>query len=385
MKIVLIGPAYPLRGGIANFVAQTAFHLEKNGHAVSIVNFSRQYPDFLFPGKTQLDVSRPAFPFSSKRIIDSIRPGTWVKAANYIQVLAPDLVLYNHWMPFFAPAYGTLAALLRTRKAPAQICVCHNVTPHERRPGDRILNRFFLRQMNAHIVLSKAVESDLQSLIPGAKIVKVLHPISESFGGAVPKKEARNRLKLPADAPVLLFFGYVRRYKGLDILLRALPRVLEKTPDARLLVVGEFYESKEEYDRLIETLGIENSVTVVDDFVPNEQVGFYFSAADVVVMPYRSATQSGIIPIAYEFARPVITTNVGGLSDFVDDEKTGILTEPENPEAVAAAILKFIAIQDQIPFEQNIRHFQENFSWSTLIESIEKLAENKWRSASRSS
>ncbi len=375
MKIVLVGPAFPYRGGIANFVAATHHHLQKRGHEVRLVNFKRQYPDFLFPGKTQYETSAQALP--SLRILDSIWPPTWIQAARAICQFSPALVVYNHWMPFFAPTYGTVALSLRMQRAPRQICVCHNVTPHEERPGDRVLNPFFLRQMDGHIVLSRAVEEDLRQLLPKAKIQRILHPVAESFGGAASPAEARRKLAIPSGKKVLLFFGYVRRYKGLDILLRALPEVLARRSDIFLLIVGEFYEPRAQFEALIRENHLENHVRILDRFVPNREVGLYFSAADVVVMPYRSATQSGILPIAYEFLKPVITTRVGGLADFVEEGKTGILVEPENPKALAKAIETFLKLERSVPFGENIRRFRERFSWEKLAEAIESFLPRK--------
>ncbi len=371
MKIVLVGPAFPYRGGIANFVVETAHHLRARRHEVQTVNFSRQYPTVLFPGKTQYEESPQSF--SSVRVLDSIWPPSWVQTARLIEHSCPDVVVYNHWMPFFAPAYGTVALVLRRRRGPRQICLCHNVTPHERRPGDRLLNRFFLRQMDGHIVLSRAVEEDLHTLLPGAPVQRIFHPVSESFAGATDTGEARRRLDIPAGKTVLLFFGYVRHYKGLDILLRALPRVAQNNPDVFLLIVGEFYEPRAPFETLIREKGLKENLKIVDRFVPNDEVGLYFSAADAVVMPYRSATQSGVIPIAYQFGKPVVTTHVGGLPDFVEEGKTGFLVSPEDPEALAEGIQLFLEKKETIPFEENVRQFRKNFSWERLVEAIEKF------------
>ncbi len=377
MKIVLVGPAFPYRGGIANFVAATARHLQGRGHAVTLVNFARQYPDFLFPGKTQYETSQQMLP--SFRVIDSLSPLSWVKAARLVQSLAPDLVVYNHWMPFFAPAYGTMAAILRMQRSPRQICICHNVIPHEKRPGDRLLNQFFLHQMDSHIVLSQAVEKELRRLQPNAHIRRILYPIAETFTGAVSPEEAWRKLGIPQGKTVLLFFGYVRRYKGLDILLQAFSLVVKRNPEIFLLVVGEFYEPRTQFDEIIQREDLMESVKILDRFVPNTEVGLYFSAADVVVMPYRSATQSGIIPIAYQFEKPVITTRVGGLADFVEEEKTGFLAEPENPGALAASIETFLRKRKSIPFGENIRRFRVKFSWENLAQAIETFSATKAR------
>ncbi|NOY78721.1 MAG: glycosyltransferase [Calditrichaeota bacterium] len=373
MRLVIIGPAPPYRGGIANFVTQMYFHLRQRGHTVHIVNFTRQYPDFLFPGKTQYEPDSHTPTVPSVRVIDSVWPPSWVRAAQVVRHFQPDIVVYNHWMPFFAPAYAKIAALLRLKKPPVQICLCHNVTPHETRPGDRLLNRLFLRQLNGHIVLSEAVKKDLETLLPGARIQKVLHPVSETFGGTCSRKEARQKLGLPQKKTLLLFFGYVRRYKGLDLLLKAFARLVQENQPVHLLIVGEFYEPKNQFEVFIQENGLKEFVTLVDEFVPNDQVGLYFSAADAVVMPYRSATQSGIIPIAYQFERPVITTNVGGLPDFVEEGKTGFLVPPENPEALAEGIRLFLEKKETIPFEENIRQFRKNFSWERLVEAIESF------------
>jgi len=373
MKLVLIGPAYPYRGGIANFVAQTYFHLRERGHTVHIVNFTRQYPDFLFPGKTQYETDSHFSDVPSVRVIDSVWPPSWVQAARVVRRFQPDAVVYNHWMPFFAIAYGKIAVFLRLKKPPIQICLCHNVTPHEKRPGDRLLNKFFLRQMTGYIVLSEAVKQDLQALLPSARIRKVLHPVGETFGGTCPREQARQKLGLPQNKAVLLFFGYVRRYKGLDILLEAFARLIRENQPVHLLIVGEFYEPKRAFEAFIQEKGLTDFVTLVDEFVPNAEVGLYFSAADAVVMPYRSATQSGIIPIAYQFERPVITTNVGGLPDFVEEGRTGFLVPPENQEALAEGIQLFLEKRNTIPFAENIRRFRRKFSWENVVAAIESF------------
>ena len=371
MNIVIVGTAYPLRGGIAHFNALLYKHLSTRHH-VEIVTFSRQYPGIFFPGKTQDETGGPENALPSEQLIDSINPWTWYSAAKAIARKKPDLLIFKYWMPFFGPCLGTIARLVRRWTGAKIIFICDNIIPHERRVGDRAFTRYAFGGVDAFIVQSGAVEKDLKEFMPGARYAFVPHPVYEIFGSAIPKSEARATLGLK-DERVILFFGYVRRYKGLHILLDAMPGIL-KTLRVRLLVVGEFYDDEKKYRQQIEANQLESDVAVYSSYVPNEEVGRYFSAADVVVLPYVSATQSGIVQIAYQFDKPVIATDVGGLSEVVLNNRTGYIVKPESPEDVAGAVARFYQEGREEEFVRNIREEKKKYSWENLVHAIETLA-----------
>ena len=341
-NIALIGPYAPYRGGIAHFGETLRRGLEARGHTVTPVTFSRQYPQLLFPGKTQL--APDADTTDAERLLDTCWPPSWWRTARHVADGRPDAALFQYWMPFFAPAYGAVARLLRRRGIPS-LAVVHNAEPHERFPLGRPFTHFFLKACAGHLALSEAVEDDLRALGVGgseeAPIQQAAHPVYDRFGTAPSKVEARAALGLPEDAPVLLFFGFVREYKGLDVLLDAMPRVLEKLPEAHLLVAGEFYDDPAPYRAQIRRHGLEGRVHVHDQYLPDDEVPVHFAAADAVVQPYRTATQSGVAQIAFHFDRPVITTDVGGLSESIPHERAGLVVPPEQPAALADAVARF--------------------------------------------
>lgn len=370
MNIVLVGTAYPLRGGIAHFNALLYKHLSTRHH-VEIVTFTRQYPSILFPGKTQDETGGPENALPSEQLIDSINPWTWYTASKVIARKKPDLLVFKYWMPFFGPCFGTIARLVRRWTGTKVIFICDNIIPHERRIGDLMFTRYAFGGVDAFIVQSGAVEKDLNNFMPGARYALVPHPVYEIFGSGILKADARAKLKL-SDERVILFFGYVRRYKGLHILLDAMPAIL-KSIRVKLLVVGEFYDDEKKYRQQIEANHLQNDVSVFSDYVPNEQVNLYFSAADIVVLPYVSATQSGIVQIAYQFDKPVIATDVGGLSEVVLNNRTGFIVKPESPQEVAEAVTRFYKDEREAEFVRNVREEKKKYSWENLVQAIEKL------------
>ncbi|MBI3586611.1 MAG: glycosyltransferase [Ignavibacteriales bacterium] len=374
MNIVIIGTAYPLRGGIAHYVALLHKHLSKRHH-VEIVTFSRQYPKFLFPGKTQDEQGGAENAVPSEQLIDSINPFTWHSAAKAIARKKPELLIFKYWMPFFAPCFGVISMLVRRWTGAKVLFICDNVIPHEKRPGDTVFTRFAFRYVDYFIVQSKAVEDDLKKFHPSARYRLVPHPVYEIFGEGLVKSDARAKLGL-TDERVMLFFGYVRRYKGLHILLDAMPKILEKLK-VKLLVVGEFYGDEEKYRAQIAEYKLQNNVLVHSDYVPNDKVGLYFSACDVVVLPYISATQSGIVQIAYQFNKPVIATDVGGLSEVVLDGTTGFIVPPEQPQAFANAVVKFYKEQREAEFVSNVKTEKKKYTWDALVAGIEELVGNR--------
>lgn len=370
MKIVIVSTAYPLRGGIAHYVALLYKHLVKR-HDVEIVTFSRQYPAFLFPGKSQEEQGGGGTVVPSEQLIDSINPFTWYTAAKTIARKKPDLLIFKYWLPFFGPCFGTIARLVRYWTGAKTLFICDNVIPHEKRPGDTIFTRYAFGAADSFIVQSKAVERDLASFHLGARYRFVPHPVYEIFGTGMTKTGARKRLGL-TDERVILFFGYIRRYKGLHILLDAMPKILERMK-IKLMVVGEFYGDEDVYRRQIAENRLQTDVLVHAEYVPNEEVGQYFSACDVVVLPYVSATQSGIVQIAYQFDKPVIATDVGGLSEVVLHEKTGFILPPNDPEALGRAVLRFYEENREESFTAAVRKEKKNYSWEKLVEGIELL------------
>lgn len=371
MRYLLVGPAHPLRGGIATFNGRLFRYLEQRGHQVRAINFKRQYPSFLFPGRTQEDHSRQAIRVPAPRVLDAIGPASWLRAAQLAHAFDPDVVVYHHWMPFFAPCYASLGALIRVAGRAKNVWICHNLTPHERQPGSDVLNFLGLATAHGFMVMSEAVERDLLRLRPKARYRRVMHPADEPTV-SIPQAEARRRLRLPDGKPILLFFGYVRAYKGLDVLLRALPLVLREA-EVVLVVAGEFYEPRDQFERLARELGVEKAVVWRDEFIPNEEVALFFSACDAVVLPYRTATQSGIVPLAYSHRKPIVTTSVGGLVEAVRDGATGILAPPEDPEALAQAILRFLALRERVRWEENIAEVHRLMSWGRFVDALEDL------------
>lgn len=390
MRIVIVGTAYPLRGGIAHYVALLREALVRRGHEVRILTFKRQYPKILFPGKTQEEAATGAEQTSASRqeqlaatdiVIDSINPLSWFRAGAVAAKFQPDLIFFKYWMPFFAPAYGVIARVAKriARKRglplPKIVFLTDNVIPHEMRPGDMQLTRFAFRAVDHFIVHSDAVERELLKVAPLAKHTKLPHGIFEIFGTAVSREDARRTLGIPQNSPVILFFGYIRKYKGLDILLQAVPKLLEEMPELRVIVAGEFYGNEDEHNALIASLGIpDKNLLLATDYIPNDEVAKYFAAANVVVLPYRSATQSGIVPIAYQFDRPVIVTDVGGLRESVEDGVSGLVASEATPEAIAAQVLRFFREQLEPSLAEGVRQQKKKYSWDTLAEGLEQIA-----------
>lgn len=372
MKITIVGTAYPLRGGIAHYNALLYKELSR-AHQVEIVTFSRQYPEFLFPGKTQIDGGGTGeFKVPSRVLVDSINPWNWLSVGREIRRGAPDLLLLKYWLPFFGPCFGTIARMVKRGTGTRVVYICDNVIPHEKRPGDRLLTRYAFGPADGFIVQSASVERDLHALFPGARSILVPHPVYHGFGSPVPLALARAAVGVNRKH-VLLFFGYVRRYKGLGVLLDAMA-LLKDRLDLQLLVVGEFYDDERRYRDKIAALGLQESVRVRSDYVPNDEVKNYFSAADAVVLPYSSGTQSGIAQIAYNFDTPVIATTVGGLAEAVHDGETGVLVPPDNPRALADGIIRFFTALDHEKLRARVAVEKKRYSWDQLCAGIEKLA-----------
>lgn len=369
--MVLIGPVYPLRGGIAQYLAILYMNLREKGHQVEILSLKRQYPKFLFPGKSQEDTSKKPIKVKATPVLAPLNPSSWVRTFWEIGKRKPDLIVFKYWMPFFAPCYAAVSLLTKLFTQTKVLYICDNITPHERRSGDKLLTWLGLRFVDFFVVQSKIVREELLSFVPKARFKEVPHPIYDIFKRGDDRRSARKRLSIKEEK-VILFFGYVRAYKGLGYLINAMANVVQKMK-VKLLVVGEFYENRKKYDRQIRELGLKEYIDVVDAYIPNEEVGLYFLAADVVVLPYVSATQSGIVQIAYAFDKPVITTDVGGLPEVVMDGKTGFVVPAKDSEKLAEAIVKFYNEGVEDKFVESVRKEKEKYSWDRLIKAMEDL------------
>lgn len=372
MKIVIVSTAYPLRGGIAQYTGILYKKLKARGHGVNVLTFKRQYPGIFFPGKTQLEVSQDeSVKIPTEPILDSVNPISWFQASGRIKRMCPDLIIFKYWMPFFAPCFGTICRRSKKNSEPKILYICDNVIPHEKRPGDIALTRFAFKKADFFIVQSQVVRDQLLSLFPHANYKLIPHPVYDIFGEVMEKTVAKKKLGL-GEPNVILFFGYVRAYKGLDLLLKAMPLILQKKK-VQLLVVGEFYENENDFLMLTKELNIMENVQFYSEFVPNEKVGLYFSAADLVVLPYKSATQSGIVQVAYHLNKPCVVTDVGGLAEVVIDNKTGYVVEPESPQAIADAVIRFYSEGKEPEFSQNVREEKQKYSWDNMMTVIENF------------
>jgi len=377
MHIIILSTAYPLRGGIAHYNALLASYLSQR-HTVETITFKRQYPKLFFPGKTQEEsggVAQSGDAAPAPQLMDSINPFNWIRVAKEICRRKPDLLIFKYWLPFFGPCFGTIAKFAKRGNKTKVVFICDNVIPHERRPGDIALTKYAFRQADYFIVQSDVVEQELLQYFPAAKYRKAPHPVFEIFGAAITKAAARKELSLSAKN-VILYFGYVRRYKGVMVLLEAMQHLKEwqaEIGETQLLVVGEFYDDEKKYRQRSRELNLDSCIRFVADYVPNEHVARYFCAADAVVLPYLSATQSGIAQIAYNFDKPVIATNVGGLAEVVVDQKTGFLVPPDDPRALVEAIRQFYRDQRENEFSENVKIEKRKYSWERVVEAIEEL------------
>ncbi len=371
MKITILSTAYPLRGGISHFNGLLYKELIKENE-VNVITFSRQYPSVLFPGKSQTEEENEIEKIPSEQLVDSINPFNWFKIGKRIKINAPDILIFKYWMPFFAPCFGTISKIVKKNRKTQILVICDNVISHERKPAEITLTKYFFNSADYFVLLSQKVKDDLLQIKPGAKYKVLPHPIYSNFGDPVSKEEAKKKLNL-ADEKLILFFGFIRDYKGLDILLNAMPELKEKI-NLKLAVAGEFYTSKEKYLSLISRLNLKDHVYLYTDFIPTSEVKYYFSACDAVVLPYKNATQSGIVQIAMNFKKPVIATNVGGISEVVLDGKTGFIVEKENPSALADAVFRFYSEKRESEFIMNIEAEAKKYSWEKFADGLFELA-----------
>jgi len=372
--IALVGPHPPYRGGIAHFTERLTDEIRAQGRPVLPVSFRRMYPGILFPGRSQYEPDGATVRTVAHEWVDSVMPTSWSRTAREIADSGADTAIFMYWMPFFSPAFTRIARRLSQRGIPS-LAVVHNAIPHERHPADAFLTARFLRACRTLVALSDIVAGDVQSLAPQTHLRLLYHPVYDRFGEALDRSEARKRLNIPADANVLLFFGNVRRYKGLDVLIDALPEAIRRAPRILALVAGEFYEDVENYRSRIRERDVTDYVRIDDRYIPTEDVAAYFSAADVVVHPYRSATQSGVVRTAQSFEVPVIGTDVGGLA--ADIGSGGVVVTSEDPVELGRAIADYFNEERKLELQENVRRNRGRSSWqgfaTAVLEEVDRL------------
>lgn len=369
MKIIIIGTAYPYRGGLAAFNERLAREFVAEGHDVKMMTFTLQYPNFLFPGKTQYSEENPPRDLCIERCIHSVNPFNWIKVGRQLKKEKADWVVFAYWMSFFAPCFGTIARLAR-RPDTRMVALVHNMIPHEPTLLDKLFPRYFINGMDRFVALSASVADDIDRLDRHRKPKAVSpHPVYDNYGALATREEAAEKLGLRTSDRYLLFFGFIRRYKGLDLLLDALADPRLKTLPVKLLVAGEFYDKPEFYLNKIKALRLEDRVILHSDFIPDDRVRYYFSLADMVVQPYRSATQSGVSQIAYHFEKPILVTKVGGLPEIVPDRKVGYVVDID-PERIADALVDFYTHGRAAEFAPHIKEEKKKYLWSCMTEKI---------------
>lgn len=370
--IKIIGPAYPYRGGIATTNERLAQEFLLMGFYVDIETFIVQYPSVLFPGKTQYNEKTAPENLKIRRTINSVNPFNWVRVGRRIGREKPDLVVIRYWLPFLAPCLGTIAGLIRKNKHTVIICLADNVVPHEHRPGDRLLTNYFMQRIDGLVAMSKSVLNDANSFRGDLVQGFCPHPIFDNYGERLLAEVAKQKLHLDQTSRYLLFFGFIRDYKGLDLLIEAFADERLREFPVKLLVAGEYYSSPEPYLELIKKNNLEDWIELRTDFIPDDQVNLYFSAADMVVQPYKSATQSGVTQIGYHFNKPMLVTNVGGLSEIIPDGKVGYVVEPESGK-IADALVDFYRNDRVAEFEENMMEEKKRFSWSNMVQTFESV------------
>ena len=377
MNVVIIGPAYPLRGGLATYNERLARAFRAAGDEVRIITFSLQYPDFLFPGQTQFSTEAGPADLDIEVSLNSVNPLSWLAVGRRLRRARPDLVVFRFWLPFMGPALGTVARLARGNGHTRVVAITDNVIPHEKRPGDGPLTRYFLSACDGFVTMSRSVLADLQQL--GFRNKPALyrpHPLYDNFGPAKPKAEALAALGLPLEFRYVLFFGFIRAYKGLDILLEAFADARVAALPIRLLIAGEFYEDAAPYEALIKKHNLESRLVRATDFIPNERVADYFSAADLVIQPYKNATQSGVSQVAYHFGRPMLVTDVGGLAELIPAGVVGYVVPP-TPAVIADSLVDFYAHDREEAFAAGVRQEAKKFSWEVMVAALKEVGKAK--------
>ena len=373
-KVIIIGSAHPLRaGGISTFNERLARAFQEEGHDTSIYNFSLQYPSFLFPGKSQYSSDPPPGDLKIITTINSINPFNWFRVGNRIRKLNAGIIVVRYWIPFMAPCLGTINRLVKKNRRSRIVAITDNVIPHERRPGDRLLTKYFIGSADAFIAMSDAVMEDLNEFDREKPRKVVPHPLYDNFGEPVPKVRARELLGLDPERKYLLFFGLIRDYKGLDLLLKAMAMPEMKEQDIHLIVAGEFYAEEDKYREIVRENRLGEKVSMENKFIANEDVFKYFCAADLVVQPYKSATQSGVTQVAYHFNKPMVVTDVGALAQMVPHGVAGYVVKPD-PGQISSSILDFYRNNREEELVSNVMEEKKRYTWDRLTSAIRELA-----------
>lgn len=372
MKIIIVGTAYPYRGGLSAYNERIAEEFQSQGHEVEIYTFTLQYPSFLFPGKTQYSTTSAPANLKIKRAVNSVNPLNWILVGREISKKNPDLVIIKFWLPFMAPALGTIARFARKNKKTKVVSILDNIIPHEKRAADKMFASYFTNSVDGFVAMSKSVLKDVELFDKKKPKVFSPHPLYDNFGDRIDKKEALKYLGLDDKNKYMLFFGFIRDYKGLDLLLKAYSDDRFRKMNVKLIVGGEFYNNSEKYFELEQKLGLQGEVIWRNDFIPDNEVKYYFSAADIIVQPYKSATQSGVTQIGYHFEKPMLVTDVGGLAEIIPDGKVGYVVEPKS-DKIADALIDFFENKKQHAFDENIKAEKEKYSWKRMTEAVESL------------
>lgn len=372
MRVIIVGTAYPYRGGLSAFNERIAYEYLSQGHEVEIYTFSLQYPGFLFPGKTQYSEEPAPEGLTIYRKVNSCNPFNWIKVGREIRKKRPDLMITKYWLPFMAPCLGSIERLVRKNKHTRVISILDNIIPHEHRIGDKIFSKYFVGATDGFVAMSKSVLGDLGLFDTKKPRQFCPHPLYDHYGKILPKEEAKNIIGIDSNTRYVLFFGFIRTYKGLDLLFDAFADPRLKEMNIKLLVAGEFYGDPQPYMDQIERLGIQDRVVLKTDFIPDSQVNRYFSAADIVAQPYKSATQSGVTQIAFHFEKPMLVTNVGGLPEIVPDGKIGYIVEPDS-RAIADALVLYFKEEKEASFTEGVKEEKKKYAWTEMTKAIEQV------------
>ena len=373
MKVVILGTAWPFRGGLATFNERLAKQFVSEGHEVEVWTFTLQYPSFLFPGKTQYTTEPAPEDLIIRRELNSCNPFNWLRVGRAIRKASPDLLICCYWMSFFAPAYGLVSRMAQRNGKTKCIALVHNMIPHEPSILDKLFAPYFVKSQNGFVALSDSVVGDIDRLDKiGKPKTFSPHPIYDHYGERMTKTEACKALNLPSEKDYMLFFGLVRAYKGLDLLIEAFGQVKDQLPDVQLIIAGEFYEDEEKYRAQIANLGLTERVIVRNEFIPDGDLRKYFGAADLIVQPYKTATQSGVTQVAFHFEKPMLVTNVGGLGEIVHDHKMGYACEP-TAEAIAEDLLDYYQNKRQKAYTAYLQKEKTKYAWSNMTRAYKNI------------
>lgn len=373
MKIVIAGTAYPYRGGLAAYNERLAREFISEGNEVEILTFKLQYPSFLFPGKTQFSEANPPPDIRIRRILNSVNPFNWIRTGLIVKKMRPDILIFKYWLPFMAPCFGTIARIAAGNKHTKVICIFDNVIPHEKRPGDRILTKYFLKPLDAAVAMSQKVMNDFKGFKPTIPAKLSPHPLFDNFGEDPGKEISCNHLAIESRFNYILFFGFIRAYKGLDLLLEAFASSRVRTEgNVKLIIAGEFYENAAPYMKIIEDKQLIENVLLFTRFINDDEVKYFFGASDLVVQPYKNATQSGVTQIAYHFNKPMVVTDVGGLREIVPDGKCGFVVDKE-PGAISGAIDRFFQGNIASVFAKGISEEKKRYAWNKMTGAVIEL------------